>query len=414
MKWPNGWPVVKRTRTPYNDSFSNVLLPAMPRKRLMTPGPTEVPEAALQAMGRQVTHHRTPQFRALLAEVLEGLQDVFQTQNDVVLLASSGTGGMEAAVANLVPRGGKAIVLESGVFSQRWAEICGRYGILVHRVAVPWGQAVSAESVALALREHPDAVAVFGTLMESSTGTGHDVEAIGQVVADSQALFIVDGISGAGAMRCLTDAWHIDVLVVGSQKALMVPPGLAALSVSDAAWRQMDRIQPQAFYFDLKLHRAKLQGPDTPWTPAHTLVAGLAESLRLIRAEGIENIWARCHRLAEMTRAGILTLGLEVFSDRPAAGMTAVRVPADLDAGQLLRLLEQRYGVKLASGQLKLKGKIFRIAHFGLLDELDIIATLAAIELALDELGQPVRLGEAAAAASRALRAAQQAQEIPS
>ncbi len=370
----------------------------------MTPGPTEVPEAALQAMGRQVTHHRTPQFRALLAEVLEGLKHVLQTSSDVVLLASSGTGGMEAAVTNLVPRGGKALVLESGVFSRRWSDICRRYGIEVHTVTVPWGQSIPAEAVEQALREHPDAVAVFGTLMESSTGTGHDIEAIGRVVGASDALFVVDGISGAGAMRCLTDAWHVDVLVVGSQKALMVPPGLAVLSVSAAAWQQMDRIQPQAFYFDLKLHRAKLAGPDTPWTPAHTLIAGLAESLRLIRAEVIENVWQRCERLAEMTRAGVVAMGLEVFSDRPAAGMTAVRVPKGIDAGQLLSRLEQRFGVKLASGQLELKGKIFRIAHFGLLDELDIIATLAAIELVLDELRHPVKLGAAAAAASLALR----------
>lgn len=387
---------------------------AMPRKRLMTPGPTEVPEAALLAMARQVTHHRTPQFRALLAEVLEGLKYVLRTRNDVVLLASSGTGGMEAAVVNLVPRGGKAIVLESGVFSRRWADICGRYGIEAHTVAVPWGQAIPPDAVEKALRQHPEAVAVFGTLMESSTGTGHDIEAIGRVVGATDSLFVVDGISGAGAMRCLTDAWSVDVLVVGSQKALMIPPGLALLSVSEAAWQQMDRIQPQAFYFDLKLHRAKLTGPDTPWTPAHTLVAGLAESLRLIRTEGIENVWLRCERLAEMTRAGVVAMGLEVFSERPAAGMTAVCVPAGIDAGELLARLEQRFGVKLASGQLELKGKIFRIAHFGLLDELDIIATLAAIELVLEDLGHPVTLGAAAAAASRALREAERTSEIAS
>lgn len=382
----------------------------MPRNRLMTPGPTQVPEAALLAMARQVTHHRTPQFRTLLSEVLDSLKYVLQTRNDVVLLASSGTGAMEAAVVNLVPRGGEAIVLESGVFSKRWADICHRFGIEVHTVAVPWGQAIPPAEVEKALQQHPQAVAVFGTLMESSTGTGHDIEAIGRVVKASDAVFVVDGISGAGAMRCLTDDWHVDVLVVGSQKALMVPPGLAVLSVSDAAWQQMERIQPQAFYFDLKLHRAKLSGPDTPWTPAHTLVAGLAESLRLIRSEGIENVWQRCERLADMTRAGVAALGIALFSERPAAGMTAVQIPTGIDAGRLLGRLEQRFGVKLASGQLELKGKIFRIAHFGLLDELDIIATLAAIELVLDELGHPVTFGAAAAAASRRLREADRTQ----
>lgn len=383
----------------------------MPRKRLMTPGPTPVPEAALLAMARQVTHHRTSAFRALLAQALADLQYVLQTQNDVLLLTSSGTGAMEAAVVNLLPRGGKAIVLESGVFSRRWAQLCTRFGIEVVQHRVPWGQAVEAADVARLLAEHPDAVAVFGTLMESSTGVGHDIEAIGQVVAATPALWIVDGISGAGAMPCRTDRWHVDVLVVGSQKALMTPPGLAFLAVSEKAWRQMDRVEPQAFYFDLKLHRAKLRGakpgdgPDTPWTPAHTLVAGLAESLKLIRAEGIENVWHRSDVLSRATRAGVEAMRLEVFAQRPAEGMTAVRIPAGIDAKKLLGRLESRFDVKLAGGQLELQGKIFRLAHFGLLDELDIVATLAAIEMVLDELGHTVTLGAAAAAASRVLQA---------
>jgi serine---pyruvate transaminase len=372
----------------------------------MTPGPTQVPEAARQAMAREVIHHRTPEFRALFAEVLTGLKEVFQTANDVVVLSSSGTGGMEAAVVNLVPRGGKAIVLESGVFSKRWADICRRFGIEVIQHSFPWGSAVEASDVAKLLNEHPDAVAVFGTLMESSTGVGHDVEAIGRVIAPTNALWVVDGISGAGAMRCLTDAWHIDVLVVGSQKALMIPPGLAMLAVSEAAWQQMDRITPQAFYFDLKLHRAKLHGdaPDTPWTPAHTLIAGLAESLSLLRDEGIEGVWQRCATLSAASIAGLKALGLEIFAERPAAGMTVARIPKGIDGGQFLKRLETRFGVKLAAGQLALKGQIFRLAHFGLLDELDIIATLAAIEMVLDELGHSVQLGSATAAASRVLQ----------
>jgi aspartate aminotransferase-like enzyme len=378
----------------------------MPRKRLMTPGPTQVPEPARLAMARQVIHHRTPEFRALLAEVLAGLKYVFQTKNDVIVLASSGTGAMEAAVTNVVPRGGKAIVLESGVFSRRWAEICRRFGIEPIVLAVPWGQAVEADAVARALAAHPAAAAVFGTLMESSTGVGHDVEAIGRVVADSRALWVVDAISGAGAMPCLTDKWHVDVLVVGSQKALMIPPGLAFLAVSPAAWKQIETVEPQAFYFDLKLHRAKLSGnpPDTPWTPAVTLVAGLAESLAAIRREGIEAVWDRSARLSAAAIAGMQAMGLELFAARPAEGMTAVRFPEGLDGGAFLKRLESRFGVKLASGQLTLKGKIFRLAHFGLLDELDIIATLAAVEMVLDEMGFPVTLGAAAGAAGRALQ----------
>jgi aspartate aminotransferase-like enzyme len=359
-------------------------------------------------MAGQVTHHRTAEFRALLAEVLAGLQYVFQTTDDVVLLTSSGTGAMEAAVVNLVPRGGKAIVLESGVFSRRWAELCTRFGIEVVTHSVPWGQAVEADDVARLLGDHADAVAVFGTLMESSTGVAHDVEAIGKVVGDSDALWVVDAISGAGCVPCLTDAWKIDVLVVGSQKALMIPPGLSFVAVSDAAWRQMDRCQPQAFYFDLKIHRQKLrgavgEGPDTPWTPANTLVAALAQSLALIRREGMPAIWDRCELMARAARAGLQALGFELFAARPAAGMTAARFAAGFDGSRFLKRLESRFGVKLAGGQAALKGKIFRLAHFGILDELDIIAALAAMELVLDEMGQRVTFGSATSAASRVL-----------
>jgi aspartate aminotransferase-like enzyme len=321
---------------------------------------------------------------------------------------------MEAAVTNFVPRSGKAIVLESGVFSRRWADICRRFGIQVVTHSVPWGQAVDADDVARLLDLHPDAAAVYGTLMESSTGVGHDVEAIGRAVAPSGALWIVDAISGAGAMRCLTDAWHVDVLVVGSQKALMVPPGLAMLAVSARAWQQAERVEPQAFYFDLKLHRAKLRAAaaDTPWTPAVTLIAGLAESLRAIRAEGIETKWERSARLSAASIAGMQAMGLEIFAARPAAGMTAVRLPAGLDGAAFLKRLDSRFGVKLAGGQLALEGKIFRLAHFGLLDELDIIATLAAIEMVLDEMGRPVTLGAAVAAAAGILQSRARAPAI--
>ena len=223
----------------------------MAKQRLMTPGPTEVPEAALLSMARQVTHHRTPEFRGLLAEVFAGLKYVFATENDVLVLTSSGTGAMEAAVVNLVPQGGKAIVLESGKFAERWRKICEAFGIQVVRYEVPWGAAFEADEVARLLQEHPDAVAVFGTLLETSTGVGHDIEAIGRVVGPSKALLVVDGISGVGAMECRTDAWGIDVLAVGAQKALMTPPGLAFLAVSPAAWRQIESIRRPAFYFDL-------------------------------------------------------------------------------------------------------------------------------------------------------------------
>ncbi|NQU22433.1 MAG: alanine--glyoxylate aminotransferase family protein [Candidatus Nealsonbacteria bacterium] len=375
----------------------------MPKHRLTTPGPTQVPEQALLAMARQVTHHRTPEFRCLLAEVLADLKHVFVTENDVLLLTCSGTGAMEAAVVNLVPHGGKAIVLSSGKFSERWAEICEKFGIRPVRYEVPWGQPFEPGRVEQLLRQHPDAVAVFSTLMETSTGVGHDIKGIGQVVGRSDALLVVDGISGVGATECRTDAWGIDVLVVGAQKALMTPPGLALLAVSPAAWQQIESIDRPAFYFDLPAYRKALRGPNTPYTPAIPLVAALAESLRSIRSEGIEQVWARASLLSRATRAGIEALGLELFAARPADGMTAVRFPEGIDGKALLGRLQQRFGVKLAGGQGPVAGKIFRIAQMGLCDELDVISTLSAIELVLVEMGQPAKLGAGVTAASRVL-----------
>lgn len=380
------------------------------KKRLMTPGPTQVPEEALLTLARQVGHHRTPEFRALFAEVLEGLKYVFQTKNDVIVLASSGTGAMEAAVTNLVPRGGKAIVIDAGNFAHRWRQICEAFGVNVVALDVPWGQAVNVDDVAALLEKHPDTVAVFGTLMESSTGVGHDVQALAQVVGPSKSLLVIDGISGAGVMECRTDEWGIDVLVVGGQKALMLPPGLAFVSVSDAAWKQMELNKPQAFYFNLLQHRKKLQGgPDTPWTPAHTMIAALAENLKLIRGEGIESIWRRAKTLSKATRAGLQAIGIEIFAARPADGLTSALLPEGVDGSAFTKRLETRFGIKVAGGQGDLKGKIFRIAHMGIIDELDILSTLSAIELVLDELGRSVELGAGPGAAMQVLAEAQAA-----
>jgi serine---pyruvate transaminase len=370
------------------------------KQRLMTPGPTEMPETSLLAMARQMSHHRTAEFRGLMAEVSVGLKYVFATENDVLVLSSSGTGAMEAAVVNLVPRGGKAIVLESGKFAERWRKMCETFGIEVVRYEVPWGEAFGAAEVARLLEQHPDAAAVFATLLETSTGVGHDIEAIGRAVGPSDALFVVDGISGVGAMECQTDAWGIDVLAVGAQKALMTPPGLAFLAVSPAAWRQIESIDRPAFYFDLLAYRKAIGDFDTPYTPAIPLVKALAESLRAIRAVGIENVWAKTGVLARAMREGIEALGLELVATRPADGMTAVYFPENLDGKRFLERIEARFGVKLAGGQGPLRGRAFRIAHFGMADELDILSTLAAIELVLVEMGHAVTLGVGVAAAS--------------
>jgi len=375
----------------------------MPKYRLLTPGPTEVPEAARLAMARSLRHHRTAEFRALVAEVEQGLKHVFQTCNDVVVLASSGTGAMEAAVANVVPRGRKAIVLESGKFAERWTRLCERFGIHAVRYVVPWGEAFAPNRLSELLDEHPDAVAVYATLQETSTGVGHDIEGIGRVVGPRAALLVVDGISGVGAMECRTDTWGIDLLVVGAQKALMTPPGLAFLAISPAAWRQIESFEPPAFYFDLSAYRKALADRQTPYTPAIPLLAALAESLRQLCSEPIEAIWARARMLARATRAGLAALGFRLVAQRPADGMTAAWAPDGVDAKALLDRLERRFGVKLAGGQGPLAGKAIRIAHLGRIDCLDILAALAAIELVLAEMGRPVKLGAGVAAAAEVL-----------
>ncbi len=376
----------------------------MPRKRLFTPGPVEVPQAALLAMARQVRHHRTPEFRATMTEVQEGLKYAFQTANDVLILSSSGSGGMEAAVVNLVPRAGKALVLESGKFAERWRLIAERFGIEVVRYELPWGEAFEAAEVERLLEQHPDVSAVFSTLQETSTGVGHDIEAIGRVVRSSPALLVVDGISGVGAMECRTDAWGIDVLVVGAQKAMMTPPGLAFLAVSPRAWQQIESIGRPAFYFDLLAYRKAAQTAETPFTPAIPLVEALAESLRLVRSTGIETLWARSKLLSRATMAGVAALGLQPVAKRPAEGVSAVYLPEDIDGKKFLSRLEERFGIKLGGGQGPLKGRIFRIAQMGLVDEVDILGCLAAIELVLLEMGKDVVLGSAVAAAGRVMR----------
>lgn len=375
----------------------------MLKKRLMTPGPTPVPEATLSELAQPVFHHRTPEFRQLFGKVLDELKYVFQTTWDTLVLTSSGTGAMEAAVVNTLAPGAEAMVLDAGRFAHRWAEICQAYGVTVITLDVPWGEAVDPDAVARKLEEHPQVEAVLGTLCETSTGVAHDVEAIGRVVAETGALFAVDGISGAGAIPCRTEAWNLDLLAVGSQKALMLPPGLAFLSVSPKAWSKIERTESRSFYFDLMTARAKLAGPDTPFTPAHTLIRALAASLARIRAEGIEAVWERTRTLGQACRAGVQAMGLELFAARPADGLTAITMPEGLDGEVVRKRLQDRFGVTVAGGQQHLKGKILRIAHMGYLDALDVVGVLAALEIVLHEMGQPVQLGQAVAAAQRVL-----------
>ncbi len=372
------------------------------KKRLLTPGPTAVPEETLLEMARPVFYHRSAECRQLIAEVIEDLQYVFCTKNTVIPLTCSGTGGLEAALVNSVPPGSKVICLIAGRFGERWRSLCRAFHLEAISVTVPHGQSVEPEQLAQALAAHPDAAAVCATLSETSTGAAHDVAAFGRLTATTPAVLLVDAISGLGVMECRTDDWHIDVCVTGSQKALMLPPGLAFLSVSDRAWRRIDaNTHPRTYYFDLKKARKALETHDTPFTPAHTLLRGLRVSLKKIRDEGIENIWAYQARNGAAARAGFQALGLEPFPVHPAAGLTVVKVPAAVDGTELLQRLEKHYGLKLANGQDELKGKIIRLGHMGYVDQFDVLAAIAGVELVLAELGHPVETGAGVRAAQR-------------
>jgi serine---pyruvate transaminase len=302
-----------------------------------------------------------------------------------------------------VPPGGKALVLNAGHFAARWAAICKAFGISAVSLDFEWGQPVDPDQVAQALRQHPDTVCVMGTLSETSTGTAHPVEAIGRIVAETPALFAVDGISGVGAMECRTDEWGIDLLCVGSQKALMIPPGLAFVSVSPKAWARIDSFDSRSYYFNLRAARKKMKEFDTPYTPAHTLILALRAALRRIQEEGIEAIWQRHRRMSEACQAGVQALGLELYSARPAEGLTAFRVPDGLKDAQIRNTLSDRFGITTIGGQDKLKGQIIRIGHMGYTDELDVIATLAALEMTFAELGCEVEPGRAVTAAQQIL-----------
>jgi aspartate aminotransferase-like enzyme len=350
-----------------------------------------------------VFYHRSPQFRQLLAEVLEDLRYLFCTKQTVLALTASGTGGMEAAVASCVPPGGKMICCISGRWGERWRNLARAFGHEVVSVAVPYGQAVPPEQLSGALAQHPDAAAVCATFSETATGVRNDVAAFGRLVAPTPALLLVDSISGLGVMECRTDDWHLDVNVTGSQKALMLPPGLAFVSVSEKAWKRIDANPPRGFYFDLRKYRDSLKTFDTPFTPALTLVRALKVSLARLRAEGLENVWARHARVAAAARAGVRALGLELFAERPADGLTVFKVPEGIDGTALLARLEKQHGVKLAGGQDTLKGRIVRLGHMGYIDRGDVLAAIGALELVLLEMGHTCEPGAGVAAFQQAL-----------
>lgn len=372
------------------------------KPRLFTPGPTPVPEETLLELARPVTYHRSAEAKAILGEVAEDLKYVFQTNQPVFTITSSGTGGMESAVSNALAAGEKAILLTAGRWGERWRGILKAFGSNTVAVEVPYGKAVTPDMLQKALGENPDAKAVFATLSETSTGVGHDVEAFGKLVAKTDALLVVDGISGLGAMECRMDAWNIDVLVTGSQKALMLPPGLAFVAASEKAWAKIDATPVRSFYFDLRRYKKSYAESDTPFTPANTLIRAQRASLKRIRAEGIENLWARHSKLAAACRAGVKAMGLELFAERPNSALTVITVPAGVDGSGTLKKMEKQYGFKLADGQDNMKGKIWRLSHMGYTDAFDVLGALSALELVLIEGGFKLEAGAGVAAFQKA------------
>jgi aspartate aminotransferase-like enzyme len=378
------------------------------KRYLMTPGPTTIPERVLVKQAEQIIHHRTSEYREILGEVLKGLKYVFQTQNDVIILTSSGTGAMEAAVVNLMRKGDKALVVVGGKFGERFEKLCEIYGVEVIKLAVPWGEAVSAYEIQKILETDKDISAVFVTLCETSTGVVNDLSTIGRLVKETGAVLVVDAISALGSVEIRTDEWAVDMVIAGSQKGLMLPPGLAFISISEKAWEKIkknvkDNASLPSFYFNLSKAKEALLKTDHPFTPAVTLVVALRESLAMIKEEGLERVLARHRRLAEAMRAGIKALGLELFSKSPSDSITAINVPADIDGLALVKKLSDEYGITVAGGQDELKGKIFRIAHMGYADRFDVIAAISALEMCLVKMGADIKLGAGIKAAEEVL-----------
>ena len=373
----------------------------MIKPRLFTPGPTDVPAELLTEMSRPIFHHRTPRFRKMFRQACDGLKQILQTGNDVVVIAGSGTAGMEAAIACAVPRDKKVLISDGGKFGERWVKVGKVYGLDVDEVKCEWGTALEADLVRrkLAGGQYGAVVTVYS---ETSTATACDLEAIGQAVAETDAILIADCITAAGALPLKTDAWHVDIVGTGSQKALMLPPGLAAVSVSEKAWAKIEQIQAPTLYLSLKAYRKSLQDDDTPYTGAVSLVRGLKASVDMINAVGVETIWARVALLAKATRAAAEALGLKVFSRRPSDSVTGILYPEGVDDGFRKRL-EARYGASVAGGQDELKGRIMRISHLGWVDPLDTIGLIAAIEYTLADMGVAVEIGTGVAAAVRVL-----------
>jgi aspartate aminotransferase-like enzyme len=370
---------------------------------LLTPGPTAIPDSVSSIFARQIIHHRTPAFEKLFEDVRAGLKYLFQTRQDVLLLAATGTGAMDAAVSNLFRKGDTVITINGGKFGERWTRIAQVYGLKAVEIRLEPGDAVEPAQLEKAVKTNAGAKAVLFQASETSTGARMPTQEIARIARAAGMLSVCDAITACGVFDLPMDEWGIDVMMTGSQKALMLPPGLSVIALSDAAWAAVEKSDLPRFYFDLKAERKMQQKNQTAWTPAISLVQGLQESLRLLREEGLHNVFKRHELLAAAMRAGAQALGLELLARfNPSPAVTAVRVPEGIaDGRQIPKLMRDKYGVTIVGGQDELEGKILRLAHIGYCDRFDITTALCALELALAELGHKVQFGAGVGAALR-------------
>jgi len=376
------------------------------KQYLLSPGPTAVPERVLLRMAHPMIHHRTPQFSAIFAETTQLLEQVFQTRNDALMLASSGSGAMEASIINLCSPGDTIIFVNGGKFGERWGKIAAKHGVKAVEIKVEWGQAVAIADVQAALAAHPEAKGVFVQASETSTTTEHPIRQIAALTAEMPGcVTVVDAITALGVIDMPMDAWGLDVVISGSQKAFMLPPGLAMIACSDKYWKLAESATCSTFYFDLATERkSQMAGKDTTaWTPAASLIIGLNEVLKMMFEEGLPQLYSRHALLAQATRAGLDALGMKLVSASPATSATGAFVPEGVDGAAFVKYLRDTMGVTFAGGQDDLKGKIIRIAHLGYYDVFDITTALSAVEIALNRFGASVSMGAGVAAAQAVL-----------
>ena len=369
------------------------------KQRLLTPGPTPLYPPALHAMMASDIHHRTADFQNVYKSALADLKEVYGTSGDVLCFAASGTGAMDASVSNLFSRGDKVIVCSAGKFGERWIEIAKAYGLNATVLKAEYGDVVTPDRVQQALSAEPDTRGVFIQASETSTGAQHDVKTMGKAIAKTDAIFVVDAITGIGTMPLDIDSWGLDVVIGGSQKAFMIPPGLAFLSVSQKAWRYADKSDLPHYYFNLKKEKKSADAGDSSWTPATSLILALGEALKFIKKIGMSKMIENAQLLARATRAAVTELGLDLFAaGSPGSSVTAVRAPKGIASGVIVKEFRNRFGAIIANGQGSMEGQIFRMAHLGYFDFADLFGIIAGLEIILHANGHPVRFGSGVAA----------------